>query len=59
MMFREGLDLVEDLWLALKPALESMVVSRVEKKSVDEIKKSYRMRGETNLDFSTCMDLLF
>lgn len=41
------------LWSAIKEALEAMVVAKVKRKGIDEIKRSYRLREESDLAFLT------
>lgn len=58
-MFQDDVDLAKGIWSAIRSALESMVVSRVQKKGMNEIRKSCRLNGETNLAFLMRMHLLF
>lgn len=58
-MSRSKVELAEELWKVVKATLEVMVVSRVERKGLDEIRRSHRLGGESDLSYLLRMHLLF
>lgn len=58
-MSKAEVDLVEELWGAVKGAFEAMVVTKIERKGIVEIQRSHRLGGESDLGYLTCMHLLF
>lgn len=52
-------DPAEELWYEVRFALDSMVVSRVENKDIDEIRKGCKLSGESDLAFLIRMHLHF